>query len=548
MKFTFFANSFFLFLALFLYNGLQAQQEWLIPGQKSTSTLYRYDKSRAVAVDESGSVYTTGISENNNNQYNNWAWEIPVKKYSPYGGRVFAAHKNLVPSTWSSQDEAGFAIGASAKHDRVIVGGYKHIWYFPFLAFFSASSGAYIAEIPFNYCNGAILNMDVVGDAVYVIGSFNGTLSFGYNLPVLTSVPAKKNIFIAKFDIASRTLQRVFQVYGDGLMAKDIKADESGNIYFTAITSGMVQFIGVTGVYVPTASGQREAFICSVTSAGVVHWAKPASPTFSDPNFNRNFPIGMSVGDESATIVVGGNDANTGSAYIRKYNAGNGASLGQSPAFTGKVINDLTVATCGIHRIYAVGNEVLSNGAPGFGFMFEFFLNDFNNGGYHYTNDPAIINGVAVDKLGHPAIAGETPSYINSFSFRGKTVAQTNSHEFAGKFKANNSCCPNRGLSLDGVNDFAELTFPPDVANYTLEAWAQSTATNTGACNGEFRTLAAWKNFGKYAIEVGECAGNLAIKYYYPSAFSSTIKMEFSSNHNTGRMASYCCYFRWKQS
>jgi hypothetical protein len=74
--------------------------------------------------------------------------------------------------------------------------------------------------------------------------------------------------------------------------------------------------------------------------------------------------------------------------------------------------------------------------------------------------------------------------------------------------------CVNRSLHFDGNDDFLQASFAPvsGDADFSVEAWVKSTATETG-CGGTYRRIIGFAGPGS-RFELGDCSGELNIFWY----------------------------------
>jgi hypothetical protein len=125
--------------------------------------------------------------------------------------------------------------------------------------------------------------LDAAGN-IYVIGSFNGTTTFGPG-SVLSSVSNTDDIFVAKYD-STGTLLWVSWSGGAGSdQGNGIALDGSGNIYITGTFEGTSTFdLSLNGANQPAviSVGGPDIFVAKFDPSGTALWAKRAGGTISD--------------------------------------------------------------------------------------------------------------------------------------------------------------------------------------------------------------------------------------------------------------------------
>ncbi|MFN4908836.1 MAG: hypothetical protein ACK475_00625 [Bacteroidota bacterium] len=116
--------------------------------------------------------------------------------------------------------------------------------------------------------SGRGISSDRSGNSL-IAGSFSGTLSFGnQNLIVNNS---SSDVFIAKLDNSGTTIwARSFGDTGDDY-ARGIDADADGNIYVSGVFSGTVRFDTIT---LTSLSGSKDIFLLKLSPQGAVVWAQ----------------------------------------------------------------------------------------------------------------------------------------------------------------------------------------------------------------------------------------------------------------------------------
>jgi hypothetical protein len=140
---------------------------------------------------------------------------------------------------------------------------------------------------------------------VYSIVLFTGTITIDSAGTPRSFVSAgNRDILVVK-----RNCNKVFQwgvhiggTFSDGGSNNhsDILADSSGNIYVASTFSGSANFISATGATtVRNSSGQQDAFLLKLNSAGVVQWINLAG------GVNNDEGTSLAI-DASQNIYMGG--------------------------------------------------------------------------------------------------------------------------------------------------------------------------------------------------------------------------------------------------
>lgn len=118
---------------------------------------------------------------------------------------------------------------------------------------------------------------------VYTTGYFQGTVDFdpGAGTTNLISGTAVNNAFVSKLDATGNFVwAKVFVSTASEVKSNGIAVDASGNVYTTGSFSGLTTFpAGGTSL---TLTGGTDAFVCKLSSAGVISWVKKMAGTLNE--------------------------------------------------------------------------------------------------------------------------------------------------------------------------------------------------------------------------------------------------------------------------
>lgn len=122
---------------------------------------------------------------------------------------------------------------------------------------------------------------DAIGN-VYVNGTFNGTVDFDPGPGVFNLTSSGTDAFICKLNSSGNFVWAI-QAGGPGDdLSLSMTADAAGNIFTTGLFTGTVDFNPGAGVFNLTAVGNSDVFICKLSSSGNLIWAKSAGGTGYD--------------------------------------------------------------------------------------------------------------------------------------------------------------------------------------------------------------------------------------------------------------------------
>jgi hypothetical protein len=495
-------KSLIIFSILFLAktSSLYAQWQWLSPGYTNSAN---YDQSNlGVAVDPNGAVYTTGYQYDKTNS----DYKIPLRKFAADGKLLYFKLQNN--ATGNDALEVGNDIGVNLALNKIVIGGQQHGG-IPYLGFFNADNGNIALPKVAFVGPGEITKIDVRGNDVWVIGNFETSLTLASGGPTYigNGVPYG-NIFIAKYSLVTGALVSSMYIQSQYLRAYDIKIDNSNNIYFTTRAYLPVTFKDNTGTsyhtYTPTGS---DALAVKLAPTFSVSWIKPLAPFSGSTNDDSRYPICLIPGS-SLTMAVGGFDSNT-SSYLQTRSADFGTLINQVANIPNKNIFDLGVTNCNPQNLYVVGTTKALNSAM---FLEKYSVANLSNVPTNQISTPtASGKALVIDGVGRPIVTGNYTGGI--FTINGQSINVANQKgTVTGLFNEPNSCCSNRGLVLDGVDDYLSANVMPlsGNPNFTFEAWVYSISTAT-SCPGNFRRLLGWGLNGGHRIEIGDCAGNLMV-------------------------------------
>lgn len=497
-------------------SSLSAQSwQWLSPGETTTGNYG--DQNFGITTDAAGCVYTTGSFNTNFSSSNNT--DILLYKYAPNGASIYKTKHDF--DSGNDVYEAGYDVAVSLPDNKVIIGGVTS-GIKPFLGCFDATYGFYCGlKVAFSGI-GSVNHIDVRNGAVWAIGNFTGTFSPGPSVTFNgTTVPDGGDIFVAKYDL-SLNLLAAFHIEGTGgLKGYDIKVDASNYVYITATTQQTVLFHNAASTtYTPT-TGQWEIFAAKLNPAlNDVIWTQYLEKTPSGFSNDASYPIALSTTVNNAESFVVGGLKKTGSAspesFLQHRSRANAALFSQESSIPGLEIRDLVAPDCNSTGIYATGRTIFPS-TLSVAVLSKFDKSTCAHQWDKLSNGTAVGEGIASDGAGSPAITGSFYNTSNAFSMGGFSFAHPHFWgPFTGQFRDQYPCCQNRGLGFDGVDDYLETNFLPNLGNgnFTFEAWVFSIATGTG-CSGNFRRIVGWEGPGSVVFEVGECSGEVTV-YYNP--------------------------------
>ncbi|MFC2100852.1 SBBP repeat-containing protein [Bacteroidota bacterium] len=345
------------------------------------------DKGTSVTTDVSGNVYMTGSFENtadfdpslsSANLSSNGSKDIYIAKYTSSGSYVWA-----------------IGIGGSSTDE-----GYAVV-------------------------------VDIYGNVI-VTGYFNGTADFnpGTGTYYLTS-NGSSDIFIAKYSSSGNFIWAHSMGSTSWDWGKSLGVDIFGDVYFTGIFTGTVDFDPGTSTNNLVSNGNMDAFIAKFSSSGNLSWAKNIGGLSGEYSndihvdlFGTNLHItgsfGGTVDFDPGTGTTNLTSVGSSDVFIAKYSSSGvymwAERIGQSSTNMGKSID---VDDNG--NVYVTGTfygtadfnpgsgtaNLTSNGSV------DVFIVSLNsNGAYRWAGniggyDSDISNGIAVDDLGNSYVIGE---------------------------------------------------------------------------------------------------------------------------------------------
>ncbi len=504
--------AFWLSLPVFT-TSLSAQNwKWLGPGVTGAGNYT--DTHNAVAVDAAGCVYTTGIYTPFTTTPNYRTYpRISLNKYTPGGAPLYK--KDFDVNTSNDVVEEGLDIAVSLADNKVVVGGYTFTH--PYLGIFDATFGFVITQVPFSG-NGRIEKIDLRNGVIWVIGNFYGTLSLGSGYTFNGSPsPTEGDIFIAKYNL-NGTVLAAMHISGPAsftnLKGYDIKVDVSNNAYITASTWHTAFFqVASNATFTPT-SGKAEIFVAKLNSNLTdVLWTQSIEIAPAGIPFDARYPIALfRTPLEADVFVVGGLNGTLQGSFLQQRAQGNALLLSQLSSIPGHEIRDLAVPVCTTLGIYATGYtqaQICTTKA----FLSKFDRTSCAPVWNRFSNTCGFSQAVDVNAGGNPVVAGRYDASV--FKLGGPSLAHPNKEgAFAALFKDAGGCCPNRGLNLDGADDYLQTNNAPLIGNgnFTVEAWVFS-FTSGSSCVTNFRRWLGWEGPGAKIFEIGECSGLVTVNY-----------------------------------
>ncbi len=247
------------------------------------------DRAFAVAVDISGNAYLTGqyygpITFAPLSQIGGYGgWDIFVVKYSSAGIAQWVTSGGSSVFAWYG--ESGMGIQIDQTGNVFVTGQLNGIAGYPtyfgsialvssggadfFIAKYDASTSSWEWAVKGGGAGnetGSKLGLDNDGN-VYVIGSFEGTATFGMN--TITS-DGTNDYFVLKYDPLGN-FQWVNQMGGIGYFGeRGMCVDTNGNVYVAA-TFGGTAIVGTSSV---TSTGNDNIYIAKFNTTGIFQWVK----------------------------------------------------------------------------------------------------------------------------------------------------------------------------------------------------------------------------------------------------------------------------------
>lgn len=340
-------------------------------------------------------------------------------------------------------------------------------------------------------------------NALYITGSFSGTVDFDPGSGTNNITAAGMDMFIAKFDTAGNFTWA--KSMGGGFVNVSLsiavnKSATNGNIYTTGYFFGTTDFDPGPATFNLTSAGSIDAFVCKLDAQGNFVWAKNMGGTGNDlgtylvANMNENiFLTGyfqntadFDPGSGTQNLVsAGSNDAfiavlnSAGEYVLAKAVGGTGSDFGSS------IATDLN------GNIYTTGSFVSTA--------------DFDPGAGTFNMTSAGEGDIFVHKLAVPCVNTSTPvsrTSCGSYVFNGETMDTSGTYHL--HFTSVDGCDSNIVLSLQvtNINDAVSLS------NQTITA-AESGATyqwincagNTPVSGATGQSYTATAN-GSYAVVI----------------------------------------------
>ncbi|MBX0291377.1 SBBP repeat-containing protein [Hymenobacter sp. HSC-4F20] len=214
---------------------------------------------------------------------------------------------------------------------------------------------------PTTEAQGTDVALDAAGNA-YVIGNFNGTVSYGTSKTISSFDPNFTSALVAKFNSRGQVqwVER-FGIPQFGCYGYAIATDAAGNSYVT----GQSDYGGIRFGNQTVGNSRRVMYVACYTATGAVAWAKVSG------NYSTYGASGSDVAlDGRGNCLVGGffnNDitldgaalTTTGAdAYLASFNAASGSLqwIRQGGASGNKYIYISALATDAQGNVYAAGN------------------------------------------------------------------------------------------------------------------------------------------------------------------------------------------------
>ncbi len=328
------------------------------------------DSAYALAVDASGNIYITGVSNN--------TWGNPVKRYSgqqdAFVAKLNGSNGSLIWNTFlgGPETDSGYAITTSPSGGIYLSGVSSASWGQPVRSFSGGVNDSFVAQLDAG--SGALLWLTFIGGAgadyatnlaadalgnVYVAGGSNTT--WGSPVRSFTSSYDNSDAFVAKLS-GGAILWNTF-LGGTGYdLAYALALDPSGGL----ITAGKSN--SSWGNPINRFSGSTDAFVVKLDPAsGVSGWSTFLGGTWEDEAF------GLATDKEGNIYVCGESAASWGSpalSYTGAYDAFVAKLSASGPiiwnAFLGSSIGDiaLSMAVDTAGRIDVLGESLQTWGNP----------------------------------------------------------------------------------------------------------------------------------------------------------------------------------------
>ena len=296
-------------------------------------------------------------------------------------------------------DRRAHDLAYDAVNDRIILAG--ETGGSPILHFIDPANGNLLSS-PFMLGNGAIKSIDLVGNNLYLIGDYSGTLNIGGTLV------SGGEVFVAQLDL-NGIPQQILSV-PSAWTAFDIKAAATGEVYFSLSTRSNINFGGgVPGNY-SGYSGSGTDFLVLATDATLVpQWAEEVSQS------NFNIPAGslpLSLLDNGTELAYG---TPTGSnfldAEIGRLRLSDGAVQGTPQQLSNRAVRDLT-SVC--DKVVAVGghggnnaNRQPCNLTPHKMWLASFQLPTLSQNYLEESSTCASGEAIALTPTNSPVVAGD---------------------------------------------------------------------------------------------------------------------------------------------
>ena len=157
---------------------------------------------------------------------------------------------------------------------------------------------------------GMSLTTDQSGN-IYVIGGFNGTVTFGSTTLIAQTGPAFSafNGFVCKYSSAGNPIWAVLQGGSYRTDATDVAVDNiSGNVVVTGTYTSTATFENIT----LTSQGDSDMFVAKYTNQGSLIWARSVGGAFQD------YSTGLAIDNQSNIYLTGAihNSATVGSITV----------------------------------------------------------------------------------------------------------------------------------------------------------------------------------------------------------------------------------------
>jgi hypothetical protein len=267
---------------------LYAQQPALVWAKKITSGHVR---SRCVAVDATGNVYTTGFTSQQS--------DIFISKVNAAGNFIWSKQMGTQNSIQNIDDGNSIAVDGSGNvYITGFFGGTIDIDPGPgtftltdggiFAAKFDSAGNFLWAKQTYGYSWkwGYSIAVDAAGSA-YVTGFFDSTVDFDPGPGIFNLKTAgKTDVFIWKLDAAgnfvwARNMGGTLKDIGSS-----IAVDDAGNVYTAGAFNGTADFDPGPGTFNLTAAGDYDVFISKLNASGNFIWAKRMGGSNRDEGYS----------------------------------------------------------------------------------------------------------------------------------------------------------------------------------------------------------------------------------------------------------------------